>query len=58
MTGASITITLQVSSAIDIVAWSVVKTLMLELGDNSTRRLTDTDTLQSELSNYPNTKKK
>ena len=32
--------------------------MMLELGDNSTRRLTDTDTLQSELSNCPNTKKK
>ena len=31
---------------------------LLELGENSTRRLTDTDTLQSELSNYPNTKKK
>ena len=31
---------------------------MLELGENSTRRLTDTDTLQSELSNCPNTKKK
>ena len=31
---------------------------LLELGDNSTRRLTDTDTLQSELSNSPNTKKK
>ena len=31
---------------------------VLELGENSTRRLTDTDTLQSELSNYPNTKKK
>ena len=32
--------------------------VLLKLGDNSTRRLTDTDTLQSELSNYPNTKKK
>ena len=31
---------------------------LLELGDNSTRRLTDTDTLQSELSNYSNTKEK
>ena len=34
-------------SAID----SLCHSILLELGENSTRRLTDTDTLQSELSN-------